>query len=165
MTVFDYIVFAVIAGSMVIAAIRGFVAEIVSLGAWVLAFWCAKRFAPPVSAFIPGELPHEGLRVAAAFVLVFFLVWLALVLVRVGLTGMLHSVGLGGINRFLGVVFGFIRGLAIVMVLVLVGGLSDLPASASWRNALLAPPLERVVLTLRPWLPPLVADNIHFAPR
>lgn len=165
MTAFDYIVLAIIVGSIIIAVMRGLVAEVVSLGAWVLAFWCAKRFSPVVSTFMPADLPNDSLRIAAAFVLVFFLVWLVLVVVRITLTGLLHSVGLGGINRFLGAMFGLARGMVVVFILVLLGGLSDLPLSPMWRNALLAPPLESAVLSLRPWLPPLLAENVRFVNR
>ncbi|WP_235088597.1 CvpA family protein [Chromobacterium sp. Beijing] len=102
MTIFDYIAIAIIAGSILVAMMRGLVAEVLSLGSWLIAFWCAKQFSPVVSAFLPGELSSEGLRLVAGFVAVFFLAWLATALLRVTLTGMLDSVGLGGVNRLFG---------------------------------------------------------------
>ena len=122
MTLFDYIAIAIIAGSILVAMMRGLVAEVLSLGSWLIAFWCAKQFSPVVSAFLPGELSSEGLRLVAGFVAVFFLAWLATALLRVTLTGMLDSVGLGGVNRLFGAVFGLARGLVLVTALVLVGG-------------------------------------------
>ncbi|UGA37737.1 CvpA family protein [Chromobacterium haemolyticum] len=115
-----------------------------------------------MSAFLPGELSSEGLRLVAGFVAVFFLAWLATALLRVTLTGMLDSVGLGGINRLFGAVFGLARGLVLVTALVLVGGLSDLPRQPMWRNAVLSAPFESVALSLRPWLPAMLADNLHY---
>ncbi|AXT46720.1 MULTISPECIES: CvpA family protein [Chromobacterium] len=162
MTIFDYIAIAIIAGSILVAMMRGLVAEVLSLGSWLIAFWCAKQFSPVVSAFLPGELSSEGLRLVAGFVAVFFLAWLATALLRVTLTGMLDSVGLGGINRLFGAVFGLARGLVLVTALVLVGGLSDLPRQPMWRNAVLSAPFESVALSLRPWLPAMLADNLHY---
>ncbi|KMN77973.1 membrane protein required for colicin V production [Chromobacterium alkanivorans] len=162
MTIFDYIAIAIIAGSILVAMMRGLVAEVLSLGSWLIAFWCAKQFSPVVSAFLPGELSSEGLRLVAGFVAVFFLAWLATALLRVTLTGMLDSVGLGGVNRLFGAVFGLARGLVLVTALVLVGGLSDLPRQPMWRNAVLSAPFESVALSLRPWLPAMLADNLHY---
>ncbi|OQS34031.1 CvpA family protein [Chromobacterium haemolyticum] len=162
MTIFDYIAIAIIAGSILVAMMRGLVAEVLSLGSWLIAFWCAKQFSPVVSAFLPGELSSEGLRLVAGFVAVFFLAWLATALLRVTLTGMLDSVGLGGVNRLFGAVFGLARGLVLVTALVLVSGLSDLPRQPMWRNAVLSAPFESVALSLRPWLPAMLADNLHY---
>ena len=161
MTLFDYIAIAIIAGSILVAMMRGLVAEVLSLGSWLIAFWCAKQFSPVVSAFLPGELSSEGLRLVAGFVAVFFLAWLATALLRVTLTGMLDSVGLGGVNRLFGAVFGLARGLVLVTALVLVGG-GDLPRQPMWRNAVLSAPFESVALSLRPWLPAMLADNLHY---
>lgn len=163
MTVFDYIVLAVMIGSVVVGMVRGLVAEVLSLGSWLIAFWCAKEFSPAISTFLPADIPSEGLRLVAAFVLLFFLVWLLSALLRVTLTRLLDSAGLGGVNRFFGTVFGLARGMVLVTILVLIGGLSDLPSQPAWRNALLAYPLESVALSLRSWLPPMLADSIRFS--
>lgn len=162
MTVFDYIVLAILAGSVVIALVRGVVAEVLSLGAWLIAFWCAKEMSPLVSTFLPGDIPSEGLRLVAAFVLLFFLVWLLSALLRVTLTGLIDTVGLGGVNRLLGAVFGVARGLVLVTVLVLMGGLSDMPRQPMWKNSVLAPPFESLALSLRPWLPTILVEHLHY---
>ncbi len=163
MTYFDYAVLAILAGSAVIATVRGLVAEVLSLGAWLVAFWCAKEFAPTISAFIPSEVPTEGLRLVAAFVLLFFLVWLMSALLRVTLTGLLDATGLGGVNRLFGTLFGIARGGVLVVMLVMIAGLTDIPQSPMWRNAVLSPPLERVATMLKPWLPKMLADNIRYS--
>lgn len=165
MTVFDYIVIAILAGSVIIALMRGLVAEVLSLGSWIAALWCAKEFAPVVAGFLPAELPSEGLRLAASFVALFFLVWLATALLRVVLTGLIDSIGLGGVNRVLGALFGLARGGVLVTVMVLLGGLTDLPRLPMWRNALFAGPFEAAALSLRPWLPPKLSENLNFSGR
>ncbi|AVG17472.1 MULTISPECIES: CvpA family protein [Chromobacteriaceae] len=162
MTVFDYIAIAIIAGSVLMALMRGLIAEVLSLGSWLIAFWCAKQFSPLAMAFLPASLQSEGLRMVAGFVLVFFLVWLATALLRVTLTGLVDSIGLGAVNRLLGGMFGLARGLVLVTALVLLGGLSNLPQKPMWRNAVLAAPFESLALSLRPWLPPTMADNLHY---
>ncbi|QEL55304.1 CvpA family protein [Chromobacterium paludis] len=162
MTAFDYIVIAIVAGSVLMALVRGLIVEVLSLGAWLIAFWCAKQFSPLVEGFLPASLPGEGVRMVASFVLVFFLIWLGTALLRVMLTGLVDSIGLGAINRLLGGMFGLARGVVLVTVMVLLGGLSSLPQKPMWRNAVLAAPFESLALSLRPWLPPMMANNLHY---
>jgi membrane protein required for colicin V production len=162
MTVFDYVILAIVLGSVVIGLMRGLITEVLSLCSWLIAFWCAKQFSPRVSEFVPQALSSQGLRLVAAFVLIFFLIWLATGLLRVVLTGLLDSAGLGAVNRFFGAAFGLARGVIIVTILALIGGLSDLPRQPAWRDALFAPPLESGALALRPWLPPMLANNIRY---
>jgi membrane protein required for colicin V production len=163
MTVFDYIVIAILAGSVIVALMRGLVAEVLSLGSWIAALWCAKEFAPALAGFLPAELPTEGLRLVASFIALFFLVWLATALLRVVLTGLIDSIGLGAINRALGAVFGLARGGVLVTVMVLLGGLTDMPKQPMWRNALFAGPFEAAALSLRPWLPPKMSEHLNFS--
>ncbi|WP_420010323.1 CvpA family protein, partial [Vibrio parahaemolyticus] len=43
MTIFDYIVIAVVVLSVILGLFRGMVKEVLSLANWVLAFWVANR--------------------------------------------------------------------------------------------------------------------------
>lgn len=162
MTIIDYGVIAIVAGSMVVGLMRGLVVEVLSLGAWIISFWFAKQFSPELARFVPEALSGQGVRLVAAFALVFFLVWLVTCLLRVVLTGLLDSAGLGGVNRFFGAGFGLARGVLVVTVLTLIGGLTDLPAQPAWRNALFAHPLELGAMQLRPWLPPILMEQLRY---
>ncbi|TDR73016.1 CvpA family protein [Paludibacterium purpuratum] len=162
MTALDYVVIAILIGSVVVGLVRGLVVEVLSLGAWLIAFWCAKQFSPALTGFVPSTLASQGLRMVVAFLAVFFVVWLLSCLLRVVLTGLLDSAGLGGVNRLLGAGFGLARGALVLAVLTLIAGLTDLPREPVWRNALLAPPLEAGALVLKPWLPPILAGSLHY---
>ncbi|MBV8046104.1 MAG: CvpA family protein [Paludibacterium sp.] len=165
MTTLDFIALAILLGSVVVGLVRGLVVEVLSLGAWLIAFWCAKQFAPSMTGFVPSALAGHGLRMVAAFIAVFFVAWLASCLLRAVLTGLLDSAGLGGVNRILGAGFGLARGALVLVVLTLIAGLTDLPREPVWRNALLAPPLEAGALALRPWLPPILAGSLNYPNR
>jgi len=65
-------------------------------------------------------------------------------------------------HRLLGVIFGVARGLAIVLVLVALGGMTSLPREKWWSEAYLSPPLQTAVLASKPWLPAEVAKRIRF---
>jgi len=59
-------------------------------------------------------------------------------------------------------VFGFVRGLVIVLVAVLIAGLTPLPREVFWREAALSGPFETVALALRPYLPAGLGDRIKY---
>lgn len=158
MTAFDYAVIALMVGSLLWGGVRGLVVELMALVAWIAAFWCAKHYVEAVAQYLPITLSPQGVRLATAFLLIFFLVWLVSVFVRLLLTHCLRLLGLGGANRFFGAVFGLLRGAVVVVVLVLIGDAMGLSASPIWKNALLAPPIEALLRHLTPWLPVLWAD-------
>ncbi|MDC7691093.1 CvpA family protein [Vogesella indigofera] len=160
LTALDWLILAIILGSMAVALFRGLAAELLSLCSWLLAFWVARSFAPEVAGFMP--LAGQGLQLIAAFVVLLLLTWLATALFRVTLTALIDAVGLGGVNRFLGVVFGLARGLLLVTVLVMLGGMSTMPQQSFWHDALLVQPFETVAMAARPWLPDTLAQAVHF---
>ncbi|MDF0606070.1 CvpA family protein [Neisseriaceae bacterium TC5R-5] len=162
MTLFDYIAIAIIVCSILVAMMRGLVAEVLSLSAWLIAFWSAKQFASLAVVFLPLTSFSEEGQWLGGFVAVFLLAWMVTVLLRLSLTSMMDSIGLGSINRLFGAVFGLARGLMVVTVLVLLAGLSDLPQKPMWRNAVLSEPFESVALASRPWLPTLLADKLRY---
>ena len=96
------------------------------------------------------------------FVAVFAATLLLFMVVRFFLSRLLRAVGLGLVDRFLGMLFGLLRGLLIVLVGVMLGGMTELPKQAWWREAILAAPLETAVLAFMPWLPTQVAQRLRY---
>ena len=162
MTVFDYAVLAVLGLSLLLGAWRGFVSELLALAAWVVAFIAARHGAPLLAPLLAGIVAEPMLRSALAFALVFIGVLVLVSLLRLLLRELLKAVGLGLLDRMLGAVFGILRGAVVVFAGVLIGGLTSLPKSAWWQDAMLSPPLETAVLAARPWLPGDVAKRIRY---
>ena len=51
----------------------------------------------------------------------------------------------------------------LVTVVMIVGGLSNLPQSAAWQNALLVAPFQAVAVASKPWLPDALAQKMDFS--
>lgn len=162
MTVFDYAVLGVVAASLLLGLWRGVVSEILALAAWVAAFFVARAWGEAASGFFATWVAEPAMRHAAGFAAVFVGVLLVFGIGRLVLSLLLRAVGLGLIDRMLGSVFGVARGVFIALVGVLLGGMTALPKEPWWRQAVLAPPLETVVVATKPWLPPDVAKRIHY---
>ena len=162
MTAFDYAVLTIISASLLLGLWRGVVSEILALAAWLVAFLVAGAEASKVAGLLAGQIVDPGMRLAAAYVLIFVSVLLVFAIARMLISLMLKAVGLGLLDRLLGAAFGVLRGILVVLVAVMVAGMTSLPKADWWRDAILAPPLETAVITTKPWLPAEAAKRIRF---
>jgi membrane protein required for colicin V production len=161
-TVFDYVVLGIIGLSMLLSLMRGLVREILGLLGWVAAALAAKAYAVDIALMLPADIPNQGLRLGAAFAIVFLVILLVASLVAIAISELFRLVGLGWLDRGLGGLFGCARGLMIVGVLVMLGGMTTLPQDPRWRNAMFSAPLEAMVLAIEPWLPQDMAKHIKY---
>jgi len=159
LTAFDYAVMAVIALSALRGAWRGFVGEIFGLIGWIVAFIVACRYVDRLVPWIPAHWPGGALtQWLIAFALIVIGVVLVAGIANALITRLVTVSGLSGVDRSLGLMFGVVRGVVLVLILVALGGLTELPQQEFWRDALLRPYAEQGVRELKPLLPaPLAA--------
>ena len=162
MTVFDYVVIGIIAASLLLGLWRGVVGELIALAAWVLAFLAAMEFGAQIGNALFTGISDAAIRSLAGCVAVFVGVLIVMALLRLAVRGMVKALGLSLSDRLLGVVFGVARGVLIAVVLVMAGGLTSAPHQPWWRQAMCSPPLETIVLAVKPWLPNDLAKRIRF---
>jgi len=161
MTVFDYAVIGIIAFSMLLSLLRGLVKEIFSLMAWVLAWATANYFSAEIVPLLPANV-EAGLRPSVAYITVFVGVLLLVSAISMLVALLVKSVGLGWADRLLGSVFGLLRGGVIVLLAVLLAGMTALPRSVFWQEALFSKPLESVASSVKSWLPDDLSKRIIY---
>lgn len=162
MTAFDFVVLGIVGLSVLLSLMRGAIKEVLSLAAWVIAFLAAKSLAATAAALMPGFIASPALRYLGGFILVFVVVMALAMLLSLLLSESLRLLGLGALDRLLGLVFGFLRGMVIVTLLVLLSGLTALPKTDTWQHALFSRPLESLAMMVKPWLPDDLAGHIQF---
>jgi len=162
MTVFDYVVLAIMGLSVLLSILRGFVREALALVSWLVAFFVAKLYTLELAPLLPQSIPSQSLRLLAAFLILFLATLLICSLLVIALSKVFKRVGLGWMDRCLGALFGLARGMIIVGVLVLLGGLTTLPKDVRWRNAMFSAPLEAMVISLLPWFPTDIAKHVKY---
>jgi membrane protein required for colicin V production len=163
MTVFDYVVIGIVGLSLLFGLWRGVVGEVIALLAWVVGIFAAIEFGGRVGQGVFGGISDPAMRMLAGCVLIFVGVLVAMSLVRLAVRSMVKALGLSVSDRLLGMVFGLVRGLLVVMLLVGLGGMTAAPKQPWWRDATLSPPLETAVLVARQWLPDDLAKRIRFS--
>lgn len=164
MTVFDYVAIAIIGLSILLGVVRGAIKEVFAIAGWVVAFLAAKTLSLPVAHMLEGTISNSSMRLVAAFLIVFIVALIAMGIVGLLVTMAVKKIGLGPVDRLLGLVLGGARGILIMLILVMVGGLTALPNQPEWRNALTSRWFETVAIGVKPWLPEGLAKRIQFGP-
>ena len=114
MAIFDIVALGIIVVCILISMMRGVIAEVASLVIWVVAFLVAKMFAAPFAAVALTSVQPPQFAVAVGFILLFVAAWLVQHFLRSLLTSAVSAIGLGGVNRLLGAVFGAAKGVLII---------------------------------------------------
>ncbi len=162
MTFFDYAALGIIGLSILLSILRGFLRETLSLAGWVAAFFVAKLYTLQLAPLLPQAIPGESLRLLAAFLILFLVTLLISSLLAIALAEVFKKIGLGWLDRWLGALFGLARGVLVVSIIVLLGGLTTLPHEAFWRDAMFSAPFEALVTSALPWLPEGIAKHIDY---
>lgn len=123
MTWVDAVVLGVLVVSGLLAFLRGFVREVLGIGAWVgaavLAVW-ATPFARPRFEVWLHDRP--GLAEPLAYAVLFLVSLGVLLLISHRVGRMVRGSALGGLDRTLGLVFGLARGAALIVLAYIIAG-------------------------------------------
>ncbi len=153
MTLIDYAVLAIAGVSIALGLIRGLSRELISLAAWAVAFVAAGALGGDVAPLLARQIADESARALAGVAVVFFVALIAMSVIAMLVSRLVRSAGLGAEDRVLGGLFGFARGLMVVLALVMLAGLTGLPRQPVWKDAMLAAPLETFAGFAKQWLP------------
>ena len=116
LTLVDYGIVFVLVLSAIMSILRGVTREILGLAGWGVSILIANYFAPILEEPIIAFLQVKGLGAALAWGLPFavsVVIWF--IVASLAAPG-LKRIGLGSFDRWLGVLFGFVRGYGLVLI-------------------------------------------------
>jgi membrane protein required for colicin V production len=115
-TLLDVLLLVVMLISGLLAMIRGFMREILSIAAWIIAaivtLYAYSRVLPLAQSYVSSKMVATGLAVGG----VFLLTLLVVSIVTVRISDLVLDSRIGALDRTLGFLFGLGRGLLIVVV-------------------------------------------------
>lgn len=158
----DVIIAVVVALSAMIGFFRGFLQEAFGLATWLVAFFLAFRYAASVAPWLTRWIDVDSARMVVAFALVFVLVLIIGAVLNHMLGRLVSETGLAGTDRALGIVFGVVRGVAVLILLVLLAGVTSIPRDAWWQQSLFLGELENGAVWVRGYLPVDLAGAITY---
>ena len=110
----DLAILAVLGISALLALMRGFVHELLGIGAWIGAGFFAAWAFPMVRERFRGWIGSPDLGDPVAFAAMFLLAVIVLSVISGMVGGVVRMSLLSGVDRTLGLVFGLLRGAALV---------------------------------------------------
>jgi len=171
MTAADWLIILVVLLNVVMAAIDGFFAEILSMAGlvigYIVAAWQYQRLAEWLMSF----LKNEWLAQIFGFLIIFFAIMILFGIAARIARKLMKAAGLSGFDRFLGALLGLVKG-GLVVAVVLMGMTAFTPTSKMLESSQLAP-YFLVVGRAAIWLAPAALrvrfneglDFLHRAPK
>ena len=157
----DFTILAVIGLSVLMGLWRGFIGEVLALAVWACAFWVAWLLGPPLAERFSASISTPSVRILLAYAVCFITVLIAGALVTFLIRKLVEGSGLSGTDRLLGMVFGLVRGLALVVLVVLLMGFTPFPRDPWWHESQLLPGFENGAHWLSARLPAEVARYLE----
>jgi membrane protein required for colicin V production len=153
-TAFDFILLGILGTSMLLGVWRGLIKELMSLVAFGLAFLAAIWWGPDLSSFgILNWVKHDYLKLGIAYASLFIATLLAVGILNMALAAMIKSTGLSPADRGLGAIFGLLRGILLLLVLVTIAGYTPLIEEPWWRNAMFSKQMVGVIQQIKYRMP------------
>lgn len=140
---FDYAISGVLALSVLVGLWRGFIAEVLALACWALAFWVAWMFGPVLAESFSASISVPSVRAMLAYALCFIAVLIGGALLAFLMRKLVSGSGLSGTDRLLGMVFGLVRGAALVVLVVMLMKFTPLVEDDWWQASRLRPTFEQ----------------------
>jgi membrane protein required for colicin V production len=115
----DYVFLFVLFVSVYKSFRKGFIREVIGLGATILGLLCGMWFYGTAGAYLEPTVHSERTANLLGFILVFVLVIGLGVIVGRSIAGVVRSIGLSFVDRFMGAVVGLVRGLVVCIALLI----------------------------------------------
>jgi len=135
----DYIILAIIVISAVMGLVRGLLREAIAVITWFLAIVLAWSFAPSLEHLLGGVLEGSPMRIWAARAIIFVGILLLGGAVSVVLGHYVRVSMFAGMDKFLGFIFGIIRGVVIVGAFTIAIQALRMDEDPRWKNSRLMP--------------------------
>lgn len=149
MTWADYFLIALAAISCIVGIVRGLVREAISLCTWVAAVFLSWEYADLIEPHLGGVLAEDNVRTWAGRALIFIGVVLIGTAIGALVTRLMRSSIFSGLDRLGGAIFGVLRSLVMIGLLVMLCHALRLTGEPWWRDSRLRPFSEHTANVLR----------------
>ncbi len=158
----DIVILVVLGISVTISLVRGFVRESLSLAGLVAAVAASFYLSQPASQLLEGIVETPSLRLIIAVVALFVVTLFAVAILNFFVVKLVKVTGLSGTDRMIGVIFGVLRGVLVVTVLVVLASMTTLPEDPWWQQSVFLAYFEQLAFISKDYLPSGIAQYIHY---
>lgn len=151
----DIIIICIIGLSILTGLLRGFIKESIALLAWVVALWLAFNYSPMLAVHFQHYVHDVTMRTIIAFLIIVICTILIGAIVSTCCNMLMRKSGLKPMDRILGMVFGVLRGVFIIILLGVVLKITGISMDKYTSNSRLYPSLEPLIIWLYDFTPQL----------
>ena len=105
--------------SAMLAMVRGFSREVLSIVSWVAAAIAAYFFHPILLPYVEPYVDNEQLQLAIAAAIIFFIALIVVTVITMKIADFIIDSRVGALDRTLGFLYGALRGILVVAVALL----------------------------------------------
>jgi membrane protein required for colicin V production len=161
LNILDFVILGLIAFSGIVSIFRGFVREILALITWAVAVWVAWHFGAVLCLILEPYVQSKVGRYLLAYGGLFVLTMIIGGLVNYLFSQLVDKSGLGATDRTLGLLFGLLRGILIISVMLLVMQLTPVIKEPWWHQSRLVPLFVPIEAWLKDLLPKEQRSNFE----
>ena len=156
----DYTILIIIGLSTLVSVFRGLIKEAISLLVWIAAVFFAIKFFSPFGQYIHKHaVDSVVLSNVFAFAGLFLSTLLLGLIINIIVSLLIEKTGLNATDRLLGIVFGVVRGVLLVSILLVVVNFSSLNEMTSIKQSKLA----SAFLPISNWLSKFIPKGLDYA--
>ncbi|MHB8254858.1 MAG: CvpA family protein [Acidiferrobacter sp.] len=159
----DIVILVVVGLFVLVGALRGFIGEILSFLTWLVSFLVAWFFSGDFTGWFAGHVKDANLRSVLVFFVLFFVTFIAMAVAGHFVRAVWLRDGQKVVDRIMGGVVGFLKGSAVVVVMVLLAGLTPFPTYSTWHASIFVGYFQGAALYVAHWLPADVARNLRYS--
>jgi len=159
----DAAIIVIVGLFVLVGVLRGFIAEFLSLLTWIVSFLVAWFFSGNFTGWFVGHVQDANLRSVLVFFVLFFVTFVAMAVVGHFVRTVWLKNGSKAADSILGGGVGFLKGGAVIVVMVLLAGLTPFPTYGTWHASALMGYFQGVALYVAHWLPADVAHSLRYS--
>jgi membrane protein required for colicin V production len=162
-TIFDGIVIGVVLFSAVLAMVRGFSREVLSIASWAGSVAAAYYLYPVLVPYVKNYTSDDRIALAGSAGIIFIVALIVISFITSRIADFIIDSRIGALDRTLGFLFGAARGLLLLVVAVAFWNwLIDVRQRPDWvNNSKSKPFLDQLVLKLEAVLPTDIEPQIR----
>ncbi|MDF2529733.1 MAG: Colicin production protein [Gammaproteobacteria bacterium] len=135
----DLGIILLIGTSVIFGFVKGFFRSVVSVLTWIAAIAISMHYGPSISDKFSKVSSQQDTRLIMAYVVLFMAVILLGLVVKIIMEAIISFTGLSLVDRALGALFGVVRGIFVVTLVVFLLSLSSIAAKDVWKQSKLVP--------------------------
>lgn len=158
----DYLIIGIITISSLVSLIRGFAREALSLLTWFASAFIAWTFFRDLAPHLEQWIATPSVRLGVAYISLLVVSLIIGSLINFVVAKLIDKTGISGTDRMIGILFGALRGVLLVIIIVVLAGLTPVVSDPWWTQSTLIPYFQELAVALKAELPDDVANYFNF---